>query len=82
MRIVTAIVLLVVSTAMLPNAARAQLYAAGPVVNGHHHLNVTDVAAHTRFWVDTLGGKAGTFATGTPIVLFPNALIFMREQST
>ena len=66
---------------MLPNAARAQLYAAGPVVNGHHHLNVTDVAAHTRFWVDTLGGKAGTFATGTPIVLFPNALIFMREQS-
>jgi catechol 2,3-dioxygenase-like lactoylglutathione lyase family enzyme len=33
-----------------------------------------------RFWVDTLGGKRGTFATGTPIVLFPNALIFMRDQ--
>ena len=66
---------------LAPTAARAQLYATGPVTNGHHHLNASDLDAHKRFWVDTLGGKAGTFATGTPIVMFPNALIFMRDQA-
>jgi len=61
--------------------ARAQLIAAGPVTNGHHHLNVSDVAAHQRFWVDTLGGRAGTFGTGTAMAIFPNALVFFREQA-
>ena len=31
---------------------------AAPVIVGHYHLNVTSVAEHRRFWVDTLGGKA------------------------
>jgi catechol 2,3-dioxygenase-like lactoylglutathione lyase family enzyme len=60
--------------------ALGQITAAGPVVNGHHHFNAGDIAEHTRFWVDTLGGTAGTFASGTPIAIFPNALIFMRDQ--
>lgn len=81
MRITTAFVVLAVAMSIAPTAVRAQLYATGPVVNGHHHLNASDVDAHQRFWVDTLGGKAGTFATGTPIVMFPNALIFMRDQA-
>jgi catechol 2,3-dioxygenase-like lactoylglutathione lyase family enzyme len=55
-------------------AALAQLYATGPVVNGHHHFNASDVDEHLRFWVDTLGES-------TPIVMFPNALIFMRDQA-
>jgi catechol 2,3-dioxygenase-like lactoylglutathione lyase family enzyme len=63
------------------DAALAQLSATGPVINGHHHLNVSDVAAHQRFWIDTLGGKPGTFAGRTPIAMFPDALVFMREQA-
>jgi catechol 2,3-dioxygenase-like lactoylglutathione lyase family enzyme len=58
----------------------AQLTAVGPVVNGHHHFNAGDVAEHQRFWVEGLGGRAGTFGNGTPIVIFPNALVFMRDQ--
>lgn len=64
-----------------PVTPNAQLVATGPIVNGHHHFNASDVEAHMRFWVDTLGGKRGTFANGAPIAMFPNALIFMREQA-
>ena len=60
--------------------ALAQIAATGPVVNGHHHFNAGDVAEHTRFWADTLGGRAGTFGSGTAIVIFPEALVFMRDQ--
>lgn len=60
--------------------AYSQLTSTGPVTNGHHHLNISDLAAHQRFWVDTLGGQPGMFANRTPIVMFPNALVFLREQ--
>ena len=66
---------------VLPLAARAQLAATGPVVNGHHHLNVSNVEDHQRFWIDTLGGRPGTFAGRTPIAIFPEALVFFREQA-
>jgi catechol 2,3-dioxygenase-like lactoylglutathione lyase family enzyme len=61
--------------------ASAQLSAAkdGPVVYGHHHVNATSVAAHTRFFVDALGGVPITMA-GRRIVKFPNVLVFLREQ--
>ena len=41
------------------SAASAQLTAAqeGPVVYSHHHLNVTSLEEHKKFWVDTLGGN-------------------------
>src|SRR5690606_19079274 len=74
-------VIVAAAASLAAHAALAQLHATGPVVNGHHHFNASDVAEHMRFWVDTLGGKAGTFGNGMPIVLFPNALIFMREQA-
>ena len=61
--------------------ARAQLMATGAVTNGHHHLNVSDVAAHQAFWIDTLGGSPGMFAGRTPIAMFPDALVFLREQA-
>jgi predicted enzyme related to lactoylglutathione lyase len=65
------------------STASAQLLAAkdGPIVYGHHHLNVTSVDEAKKFWVDALGGvvvKIGT--NNTEIVKFPNALIFMRAQ--
>ena len=72
---------LALGAALLPQALPAQLIATGPVTNGHHHFNATDVAEHMRFWVDTLGGEAGTFGAGLPIAKFPNALIFIREQA-
>lgn len=77
MRISTFFASLVI-LASLPT--HAQLLSTGPVVNGHHHLNVSDVAAHQRFWIDTLGGKPGMFAGRTPMAMFPDALVFMREQ--
>ena len=60
--------------------ASAQLTAAseGPVVYGHHHLLVTDGAAHKRFWADTLGGVPTPFGQ-SEIYKFPNVLVFARE---
>jgi catechol 2,3-dioxygenase-like lactoylglutathione lyase family enzyme len=63
--------------------ATAQLRAAkdGPIVYGHHHLNVTSIDAHKKFWVDTLGGRSITVGTSpNEIVIFPNVLIFLRQQ--
>ena len=51
----------------------------GPVVHGHHHLNVTDRAAHARFWGDTLGGVPTPWRDVT-IFKFPDALIFLTER--
>jgi catechol 2,3-dioxygenase-like lactoylglutathione lyase family enzyme len=64
--------------------ASAQLTAAkaGPIVYGHHHLNVSSVEAQKKFFVDTLGGKAIKIGTNnTEIVEFPNVLIFFRQQA-
>jgi catechol 2,3-dioxygenase-like lactoylglutathione lyase family enzyme len=72
---------LALGAAIAPKLLFAQLIATGPVTNGHHHFNASDVSEHMRFWVDTLGGEAGMFAGDRPIVKFPNALIFMRDQA-
>jgi catechol 2,3-dioxygenase-like lactoylglutathione lyase family enzyme len=45
-------------TALSSTAAAELTNRAAPVILGHYHLNVTSVAEHRRFWVDTLGGKA------------------------
>lgn len=59
--------------------ATAQL-AAGPVVYGHHHLTVTNLEAHRRFWGETLGGRAAKLAT-TDAVVFPNVIVLFRQGS-
>jgi len=46
---------------------------------GHHHLNVTDVAAHLKFFGETLGGVPA-IAAGQQLVKFPNVLVFLRRQ--
>ena len=80
MRKAISLIVLAAGTLIASPTVMAQLYATGPVINGHHHLNASDVDEHLRFWIDTLGGKPGTFGNGAPIVLFPNALIFMRDM--
>jgi catechol 2,3-dioxygenase-like lactoylglutathione lyase family enzyme len=52
---------------------------AAPVVISHYELNVTSVAEHKRFWVDTLGGKA-TKIGKVDGVEFPDAYILLRVQ--
>lgn len=46
---------------------------------GRHHLNVTDVDAHKKFWSELLGGKMAKFGE-TNVVKLPNTLLFLREQ--
>ena len=64
------------------SAASAQLVAAseGRVVYGHHHLNVTDVAEHRRFWVDALGGTPTPLGQGE-LFKFTNVLVFATERA-
>ena len=72
---------LALCAAIVPQVLFAQLIATGPVTNGHHHFNASDVDEHMRFWVDTLGGEADTFGGDRPIAKFPNALIFIRDHA-
>lgn len=61
--------------------ASAQLLAArdGAIVYGHHHVTVTSVDEHRKFWVEALGGAVTHIGTNNAeIVRFPNALLFMR----
>jgi catechol 2,3-dioxygenase-like lactoylglutathione lyase family enzyme len=52
-----------------------------PVVVGHYHLNVTDIATHKRFWVETLGGSAIKFGSeGIDVIKFPDVFIFLRVK--
>ena len=69
---------------MVPaSPASAQLLAArdGPIVYGHHHLNVTNLDEAKKFWVDAIGGvliKVGP--ENREIIKFPNALMLLRAQ--
>src|SRR5687768_12387715 len=51
---------------------------AAPIIVGHYHLNVTSVAEHRRFWVDTLGGKAVKVGS-VDAVEFPDVYLFLHE---
>lgn len=61
-------------------AQSAQSWASdGSIVHGHHHFNITDRNAHTRFWGDTLGGIPTPWRD-VNIFKFPNALVFLTER--
>ena len=68
----------------LPLAAplQAQLLAAreNPFAVGRHHLNVTDVASHKKFWGELLGAELARFGE-TDVVKLPNTLLFLRQQA-
>jgi catechol 2,3-dioxygenase-like lactoylglutathione lyase family enzyme len=51
-----------------------------PIVVGHYHLNVTSVAEHQRFWVDTLGGKAVKVGS-VEAIEFPDVYLFLHEMA-
>ena len=77
---VVVLMLLVIAPA---STASAQLLAAkdGPIVYGHHHLNVTNLDEAKKFWVDAIGGvliKVGP--ENREIIKFPNALMLLRAQ--
>lgn len=62
--------------------ASAQLLADGPIVYGHHHLNVSNVEATKKFFVEALGGTAIRIGENrAEVIRFPNVLIFMRAQA-
>jgi predicted enzyme related to lactoylglutathione lyase len=77
---IAAFLLLVLAPA---SNASAQLLSAkdGPIVYGHHHLNVTDMGAAKKFWVDALGGVLVIVGPEKrEIIKFPNALMLLRAQ--
>lgn len=60
--------------------ARAELTnQTAPVIVGHYRLNVTSVAEHRRFWVDTLGGKAAKLG-GVEAIEFPDVYLLLDER--
>jgi len=79
----TRIAILVLFVLAPASNASAQLLAAkdGPIVYGHHHLNVTNPDEAKKFWVDALGGvliKVGP--ENREFIRFPNALMLLRTQ--
>lgn len=66
------------AVAMLAGQAKAELTnQAAPIIVAHYHLNVTSVAEHQRFWVDTLGGKA-TKVGSVDAIEFPDAYLLLH----
>jgi hypothetical protein len=49
------------------------LASSAPVVYGHHHLNVTSIDEHKKFWMDGLGGVVATLEwLPATIIRFPD----------
>ena len=77
-------VVALVSVLVTAESAFAQIVAGkdAPVTYGHHHLNVTSIDVHKKFWVDGLGGKVVKIGTSPGVVIeFPEVLVFLREQA-
>lgn len=51
------------------------------VVYGHHHLHVNDVAAHKKFWVDTLGGTVSPSKLGPFDVIRINKAVILLQSA-
>jgi catechol 2,3-dioxygenase-like lactoylglutathione lyase family enzyme len=73
---------LTLSSLLVASSASAQLLEKdAPIVYGHHHLAVTSIDAHKKFWVDTLGGTAITLDSGTQAIKVPGVFILLRQQA-
>jgi catechol 2,3-dioxygenase-like lactoylglutathione lyase family enzyme len=66
-------------TALAAPAAAELTNQAAPIIVGHYDLNVTSVAEHQRFWVDTLGGKA-TKIGNVDAVEFPDVYLMLHVR--
>jgi catechol 2,3-dioxygenase-like lactoylglutathione lyase family enzyme len=71
--------LVLLTLTSLSGTARAASDGGGVVGYSHHHLNVTSVDEHKKFWVDTLAGTM-TKVGSTDVVKFPGVLVFLRQQ--
>ena len=78
-RVFGVIVLAILVLTLAPRTSAQLLNKEAPVIVGHYHLNVTSLEAHTKFWVDTLGGTAMKFGTND-VVKFPNVFLFLHVQ--
>jgi catechol 2,3-dioxygenase-like lactoylglutathione lyase family enzyme len=63
-----------------PMRAQTSWASEGPVVHGHYHLNVTDRAAHERFWGTVLGGARTPWRNASAFK-FPNALVLLNDRA-
>ena len=81
MRTLLTVALTLVFTTTLASAAEAQLAAPNDdgITFGHVHLNVSDIEAHKRIWVDWFGGTVVQKGPLTAIRL-PNFLIALTER--
>lgn len=80
MKRVSAVVVLALGVATFaPRPAAQLLNKDAPVIVSHYHLNVTSVAEHKKFWVDTLGGTVMTFGKDE-VIKFPDVFLFLHEK--
>jgi len=73
------LVLAVFIATLAPRTSAQLLNKEAPVIVGHYHLNVTSVAEHKKFWVDTLGGTAMKVGS-EDVIKFPDVFLFLRVQ--
>ena len=73
------IVALILASTVLAYPAAQMRNKEAPIRVSHYHLNVSSIAEHKRFWVDTLGGKAGKFGN-EETVAFGDVLLFLKQQ--
>lgn len=76
---------LILTLALLPTLsgvafAQLPLLKEHNLVYAHHHLNVPDIAAAKKFWVDTLGGIPVS-AGPLQMVKFPNVIIVFTQRA-
>ena len=67
----------------LPAFASAQVITApdARIRYGHHHLHVNDVAAHKKFWIDTLGGTLAPKKLGPFDVIRINGAVILVQPA-
>jgi len=81
-RVFSAVVIAV--SLVAPRAAHAQILPVpgARIVYGHHHLHVTDVAAHKKFWVDGLGATIGPKKLGPfDVVRISKTVILLQPMA-
>ncbi len=73
--------LLISSSLSFTANAQLNLAADNPIVYGHHHVNASDVSAHTRFWIEGLGGSSKVIGEANrEVIAFPNVLVFLTSR--
>jgi len=76
---VVALTLVLASTGLIAED-QLPLIKDNALIYAHHHLNVPDIAAAKKFWVDVLGGTPAT-AGPLQMVKFPNLIIVFTQRA-